>query len=68
MQNDEFETPAAEALKQFRDRVANDTGLPETVKSAVLEDIAGASPHAFERLEASLDAEAKPHENLKAKG
>jgi|HubBroStandDraft_6_1064221.scaffolds.fasta_scaffold358041_2 hypothetical protein len=66
MDQNEFETPAAAALSQFRDRVEHDSALSASIKAAVLKDLESAKPHAFERLMAALSAEVKAHEDRNA--
>lgn len=68
MESDEFESPAAAALREFRDRVAQDAGLPGPIKAALTEDLASATPHAFERLKAAIPAYVQAHENRNTKG
>jgi len=63
MESDEFESPAAGALREFRDRVAQDPTLPAPIKAALTEDLASATPHAFERLKAAVLAHVQTHEN-----
>jgi hypothetical protein len=68
MQSDQFESPAAAALREFRDRVAQDAVLPVAIKAALTEDLASATPHAFERLKAALPAQAQSDENRNPEG
>jgi hypothetical protein len=68
MQSDEFESPAAAALREFRDRVAQDAVLPAPIKAALTEDLASATPDAFERLKAGLPAQVQSHENRNPEG
>jgi Na+-transporting methylmalonyl-CoA/oxaloacetate decarboxylase gamma subunit len=63
MESDEFESPAVAALREFRERVAQDTVLPAPVKAALAEDLASASPHAFGQLKAAIAAHVQSHEN-----
>jgi len=68
MQSDEFEFPAAAALRKFRDRVAQDAVLSAPIKAALTEDLASATPHDFERLKAALLAQVQSHENRNPEG
>jgi len=68
MESDEFESPAVAALREFRDRVAQDAALSGAIKLALSEDLASAAPHVFDRLKAAILAQVQPHENSNSEG
>jgi hypothetical protein len=67
MKSDQFETPSVVAFAQFVERIEGDTALSAQIKKAVCEDLVAANPSSFERLKATLIAEANTHENQRAK-